>query len=78
MTASRVISLKKSVFELCTQYPELTTTLERIGFKDIAKPGMLLTAGRIMTLEKGAALKKIDLLEIVKQLNQDGYTVEEV
>lgn len=77
MRTSKVISLKKSVYELCAMYPELVSTLERIGFKDIAKPGMLQTAGRIMTLEKGASLKKIDLQTIINQLNSEGYEVEE-
>lgn len=77
MSISKPVSLKKSVFELCTMYPELVSTLVRIGFKDIAKPGMLQTAGRIMTLEKGATLKKIEIKQIIEALKNDGYTIEE-
>lgn len=77
MSANKVISLKTSVYELCTTYPELPEVLASIGFKDITKPGMLQTAGRIMTLEKGAALKQISIQQIVEQLNRKGYFVEE-
>lgn len=77
MNTTKTISLKKSVFELCTMYPELVITLERLGFKDIAKPGMLQTAGRIMTLEKGATLKRMEIKQIIEALKNDGYTIEE-
>jgi hypothetical protein len=36
---------------------------------------MLNTAGRIMTLKKGAAFKKISLSKIVHALNESGYEV---
>ena len=32
--------------------------LAEIGFVDILKPGMLNTAGRFMTIPKGAAMRK--------------------
>jgi hypothetical protein len=37
-----------------------------LGFHDIAKPGMLQTVGRFMTLSKGIALKKVSM-ETVEQ-----------
>ncbi len=69
------IDLKKSVFELIKTYPELKTTLEELGFKDIVLPGMLETAGRIMTLEKGAKMKQFDIKDIIKKLEDKGYKV---
>ena len=71
------IRLSQSVHALCTQYPELVQILADIGFGDITKPGMLTSAGRFMTLPKGAAFKKLDL-EIIKQkLTEQGFSVEE-
>ncbi len=69
------IDLKKSVFELVKTYPELKTTLVELGFKDIVLPGMLETAGRIMTLEKGAKMKQVDIKDIIRKLEDNGYKV---
>lgn len=71
----RSINLDSSVYELCTQYPELPGILKSLGFTDIVKPGMLQTAGRIMTLPKGAKLKKIPLEKIISELAKQGFTV---
>jgi hypothetical protein len=73
----KCINLKKSVYELCNEFPELPELLVQIGFKDITKPGMLSTAGRFMTLPKGAAMKKIDLNMVKEFLNQHGYVIQE-
>lgn len=69
------IDLKKSVYELVKTYPELKTTLVELGFKDIVLPGMLETAGRIMTIEKGAKMKQFDIKDIIKKLEDKGYKV---
>lgn len=67
------IDLKKSVFELVKTYPELKTILVELGFKDIVLPGMLETAGRIMTIEKGAKMKQFDIKDIIRKLEDKGY-----
>jgi hypothetical protein len=69
------IDLKKSVFELVKTYPELKAILVELGFKDIVLPGMLETAGRIMTIEKGAKMKQFDIKDIIKKLEDRGYKV---
>jgi hypothetical protein len=69
------LKLSKSVYELCSEYPELLNLLATIGFKDITKPGMLSTMGRFMTIPKGAAAKKIDLNFIIQTLQENGYEV---
>ena len=71
------IDLAQSVYTLSTQYPELIAILEEIGFRDITKPGMMATAGRFMTIPKGAALKKLDLDTIKQQLYEHGFSVKE-
>ena len=69
------IDLSRSVHALCSEYPELLEVMRDIGFKDIVMPGMLSTAGRIMTIPKGAAIKKIDLSVIIKRLKSEGFDV---
>ncbi|NLP34721.1 MAG: DUF1858 domain-containing protein [Clostridiales bacterium] len=74
---SKVIDLKKNVFELCNEYPELKNLLAQVGFRDITKPGMLATAGRFMTLPKGANAKKIDFGKVKQSLMDHGYQIKE-
>ena len=69
------IDLSRSVHALCAEYPELLEVMKDLGFKDIVMPGMLSTAGRIMTIPKGAAMKKIDLNVIIQRLKREGYNV---
>ena len=75
MTESKVIRLTDSVYALCKAYPELVDFMASLGFTDIVKPGMLDTAGRFMTLPKGAKLKRIELDSIVSKLEAAGFTV---
>jgi len=58
------LDLSNSVYDLCRNNPELVDLLYDMGFTDIKKPGMLSTAGRFMTIEKGAAMKKLNFDEV--------------
>jgi len=65
----KIIDLKKSVYNLAQDYPEIKEIMQELGFVDIIKPGMLNTAGRFVTLPKGAATlthEKFDVSEQVK------------
>ena len=70
------IDLQKSVFEICTQYPEVIDILYQLGFTEITKPTAMQTAGRVMTLLNGAKIKGIDLKLIVEALQKAGFEVE--
>ncbi len=71
------LNLNDTVYTLCTKHPELVSVLRELGFTDIAKPGMLQTAGRFMTLKKGAIMKNIGMDRIRAALEANGYTVQE-
>lgn len=71
------IDLSKSVFEICRDHPEMIEIMKEFGFEDIARPGMLNTAGRFMSIPKGAEMKKISLQHIRDVLKAKGYTVKE-
>jgi selenophosphate synthetase-related protein len=71
----KTINLNKTIYELCSEYPDLPELLAKIGFKDITKPGMIATAGRFMTIPKGAAMKKIDLAVIEQTLADHGFEI---
>jgi signal recognition particle subunit SEC65 len=71
------INLSNTVYELCTEYPEIADILKDLGFHDIVKPGMLQTAGRFMTIPKGAAMKKISLDRIIETLTEHDFYIME-
>lgn len=73
----KVIDLDRSIYEICTEYPEMIQIMVELGFQDITRPGMLRSAGRIMTLNKGAALRKIDPATIRQKLADHGFTVSD-
>ncbi len=67
------IDLNDSVYELCTLHPELKAVMKETGFKNITKPGMLETAGRIMTIPKGARMMQIEWSYILDILEAHGF-----
>lgn len=73
----KVIDLRQPVQKLCNEYPELKGIMVELGFVDIVKPGMLATAGRYMTIPKGAAMKKISMDIIRKKLSENGFEIAE-
>jgi hypothetical protein len=77
MVTTRYIDLTKSVHSLCQEYPELIGILEAVGFKEITKPGMLNTVGRVMTIPKGAAMRDIRMDDIRSALLANGFEAKE-
>ena len=73
----KYINLNESVNALCTQYPEVVSILANLGFTEIVKPLMLNTVGKLMTLPKVAAMRNIDLEQVMQSLREHGYYIEE-
>ncbi|HJF19708.1 MAG TPA: DUF1858 domain-containing protein [Enterococcus columbae] len=69
------LDLNLSLYDLVQRYPEILDIMFQLGFKEIKAPGMLQTAGRYMTIPKGARLKKIDLAVIIKAFEAAGFQV---
>jgi hypothetical protein len=74
---SKLIDFNKTVNELCTEDPFVIEIMKEIGFEQITKPGMLQTAGRVMTIAKGARMRGIDVNEIKQTFEKHGYSVKE-
>ncbi len=74
---TKVIDLSKSVHDICKQYPEMVGILKEMGFENIAAPGMLNTAGRIMTIPKGAVMKGIELQKLKDILVAKGFSIKD-
>lgn len=74
---SKVVDFGKSVYEICKEYPEVADIMKELGFESIANPGMLQTAGRFMTIPKGAALKKIPMEKVREAFMDKGFEIKE-
>lgn len=72
---AKTLDLTKSVHDLVQEYPEVSQIMFDLGFTDIVKPLALHTAGRVMTIPKGAAVKGIDLQTIVQAFEAQGFEV---
>ena len=72
---SNPISLDTKIYELIKVHPEIKDIMFDLGFKDIIKPGMLNTVGRIMTLRKGCDLRKMAVNDVISTFELEGYTV---
>ncbi|MGK0605653.1 DUF1858 domain-containing protein [Enterococcus gilvus] len=70
------LDLSKSLYELVTLYPEIKDLMYKLGFEAIAKPGMLQTAGRYVTIPKGAKMKHIPMDQIIQTFEANGFEVE--
>ena len=72
----KTIDLSRSIHDICTEYPDAVEIMRALGFQDITKPGMLNTAGRFMTIQKGAAMKSISLDKIKEAFEEKGFKVQ--
>lgn len=73
----KIVDLKKSVYEICQEHPEAVAILAEVGFSEITKPGMLDTVGRVMTIPKGARMRRINLDDVKEAFERHGYQVVE-
>lgn len=74
---AKILDLTKSVYELGKENEEIVQIMKDLGFESIASPGMLNTAGRFMTIPKGAAMKKIPMDIIKEAFVKKGYEIRE-
>jgi len=71
----KIIDLNKSIYELSREHPEIIKIMDNMGFKDITKKGMINTAGRIMTIPKGAIMKGLEIETIKKEFENKGFII---
>lgn len=50
----KILDIKKTVFELADEYPEIKEILKNLGFESITNPVMLKTAAKVMIIPKAA------------------------
>ncbi len=72
---TKILDVNKSVFDLIKEYPEVADIMKDLGFEGITSPAMLNTAGRFMTIPKGAAMKNIDMARIKEAFQAHGFEI---
>lgn len=70
------IDLKKSVYELTEAFPDLTGILKELGFLGVANPVVRNTLGRVTTIPQGCEKQGIDLGEVIRKLEENGFKVK--
>lgn len=70
------LSATDSIMKLATEHPDVIDIMVSLGFADIAKPGMLQTVGRFMTLAKGAKMKHIAWETVEAAFLAKGYMIQ--
>lgn len=73
----QVIDLDLPVYNLVQEVPAVVPVMVGLGLDGVTSPALLKTAGRFMTLRKGAAMKQIPLSELIEQLEQAGFEVDD-
>lgn len=73
----KVIKMSETVYHIYKEYPEIIEIMDGLGFHDIVKPGMLHTAGKFMTIEKGASMKKINVETLKQAFMEKGFIIQE-
>lgn len=72
---TKIIDFNKTVYELVKQYPQIEDIMVNLGFTEIKNKVMLNSVGKLMTISKGAKMKKIDLQKIVEAFQTEGFQV---
>ena len=71
------ISLKDTVFETVSKFPEIREVIISLGFAPLRDDKMLQTAGRMMTLGRAAKQFGLSYEKKKKKLAEHGFTVKE-
>ena len=69
------LDLRKNVYELTEEYPELIPLLKELGFLGVANPIARNTLGRLTTIPQGCEKQGKDLPEVIRKLEQSGFEV---
>lgn len=70
---TKKLDLNKTVFELTQEYPEVIDIMAGLGFTEITKNPMLYSMGKMMTIPKGAKMKKIPMVDVMTVLMRHGF-----
>ena len=73
----KTISLTDSIYNIVNQHDDVVIIMQKLGFEGMTKKSTINTVGRIMTLQKGASLKNIDIQIIIDEFEKNNFIVKE-
>ena len=74
---NQIIDLNQNVYDVVKKNPEIIDLLVELGFKPLKNPVMLKSIGRTTSIKQGAKLIGLSLDEINKNLEWNGYTIQD-
>ena len=72
---AKTLDLSRTIYELYARDPDIIGIMREAGCSEIVKPLMLKTAGRVMTIPKGAKMRGISLEEVLRVFRSNGYDI---
>lgn len=72
------IDLKKSIYHLTEEHPELINILKELGFFGVANPLVRKTLGRKTTLPEGCKKQGKKLEDVIEKLKEYGFEIAEL
>lgn len=71
------LDLKKSVYELTEEFPELIKILSEMGFMGVKNPIVRKTIGKKMTIPAGCKKQGKKLEDVLGVLKEKGFEVKD-
>ena len=72
------IDIDTTVYQLVKEYPTIKEIMIELGFKDIVKPGLLQSVGRIMSIKRGCEMRGMDIDEVKQVFEVNGFILEDL
>ena len=73
----KIISLTDSIYNIVKKYDEVIEVMEILGFEGMTNKVTIGTVGKIMTLQKGAKFKNLDIQIVKNEFEKHGFIVKE-
>ncbi|MFA9396738.1 MAG: DUF1858 domain-containing protein [Clostridiaceae bacterium] len=70
---NKIIDSSKTIYELAKENNDFIEIMKKLDFEAITEAKMINSAGRIMTLSKGAKMKNINIDIIKNEFEKRGY-----
>jgi hypothetical protein len=74
---SKVVDLNKTVYENFNSNRDGIAIMDILGFKNIIKPSMFSSMGKMITIKQGARLQNVDLKKVKEVFEAHHYQVVE-
>lgn len=71
----KILDLKKNVYELVKEYPEIADILSGMGLSEVKKSAVLNSVGKLMTIPKGMKLRKMSLKDAIEKFRSAGFEI---